>query len=238
MRGHCMDKQEKNRKRSVCPESGGFTLVELVVTLMLLTVLLGVSVFGLLAWQDHLHFRQQSEYASTLFIAAQNQLSEYSRNGSLLELQERIKQGSKYERTIHVESLTDSMGNAYENSSVWQQGTGILCYALCREGDYADYLAGNLSDEARARGADIVFMLLGGSVYDASILNENISIEFAPEEGLVFGVCYSDQKGEFVYADAGAGQVDIRNREESYRKSHMIGYYGGGMLVGCTEPLQ
>lgn len=212
--------------------SEGFTLVELVVTLALLALLLSVSVFGLLAWQDHMQFEQENEYAAALYIAAQGQLAEYSRSESLPELQERLRDGGGYVRTVPVDSLTDSSGNTYASGSVWQQGAGTLCYAVCREGDYADYLAGNLSDEARACGADIVFMLLGNSVYDASILNENISIEFTPEGGQVFSVCYSDQTGKFVYADAGYGQVDIRNREESYRKAHMLGYYGGGILAG------
>lgn len=212
--------------------SAGFTLVELVVTLALLALLLGMSVFGLLAWQDHMRFDQENEYAAALYIAAQGQLSEYSRSGGLLELQEQLKYGDGYVRTISVESLTDSLGYTCESSSVWQQGAGTLCYAVCSKGDYEDYLAGNLSDEARARGADIVFMLLGGSIYDAGILNENISIEFTPEAGQVFSVCYSDQAEKFVYTDAGAGQVDIRSREESYRKTHMIGYYGGGTLAG------
>lgn len=238
MCGHgmqCMREQEKGRAGRVCSAGAGFTLVELAVTLALLVILLGVSVFGLLAWQDHMQFERENEYASVLFIAVQGQLSEYSRSGKLSELQERIEQGSGYARALHVESLTDSLGNAYDSGSVWQSGTGILCYAVCRQGDYADYLAGSLSDEAYACGADIVFMLLGSSIYDTSILNENISIEFTPEGGQVFGVCYSDQTGEFVYADAKAGQVDIRSREETYRKEHMIGYYGGGILAGPVQ---
>ncbi len=228
-------RRQTRQRLYTCQNAEGFTLVELVVTLGLLVILAGVSIFGLVAWQDHSRLEQENSYAAVLYLAAQEQLSRYGRSGQLMELQERISQGQGYVREISAEELTDSLGNPLKSSDVWQQGEGVLCYALCAKGDYAAYLAGALSDEAKEYGADIVFMLLEDCVYDASILNQNISIEFNPEGGQVFSVCCSDREGQFVYGEAGAGQVDVRNREESYLRDHMIGCYGGGVLVGNAE---
>jgi prepilin-type N-terminal cleavage/methylation domain-containing protein len=87
----------------------GFTLVELVVTLAVLVILLSVSVFGLVAWQEDSRFNQQNEYAQALFVAAQNQLAEYSRNGRLEEIQESITNaGGNYDRVLDVTQITDS----------------------------------------------------------------------------------------------------------------------------------
>ena len=55
----------------------GFTLVELMVTLAILGILLTLSVSGLLTWRDWSDFNRVNEYAETMFLSAQNQLSEY-----------------------------------------------------------------------------------------------------------------------------------------------------------------
>jgi prepilin-type N-terminal cleavage/methylation domain-containing protein len=212
--------------------SDGFTLVELMVVLMLMSVLLGISVFGLLAWQDHTQFLQENEYASTIFSAAQEQLSSYSRSGRLLEFQERIRSGEHYLRTLNVENLTDSEGEPYEEGRVWQQTTGTLCYAACAAGDYNAYLAGTLSDEAKARGAEIVFLLLGQTINDTALLNGAICIEFTPETGQIFSALYSDRAEELTYSETSGSRVDIRNRGEAYRKNAMVGYYGVDTLAG------
>jgi prepilin-type N-terminal cleavage/methylation domain-containing protein len=212
--------------------TAGFTLVELMVVLMLMSVLLGISVFGLLAWQDHTQFLQENEYASTIFSAAQEQLSSYSRSGRLLEFQERIRSGEHYLRTLNVENLTDSEGEPYEEGRVWQQTTGTLCYAACAAGDYNAYLSGTLSDEAKARGAEIVFLLLETTVNDTELLNDAICIEFTPETGQIFSALYSDQAEALTYSEGSGSRVDIRNREETYRKNVMVGYYGVNTLAG------
>jgi prepilin-type N-terminal cleavage/methylation domain-containing protein len=212
--------------------TAGFTLVELMVVLMLMSILLGISVFGLLTWQDHTQFLQENEYASTIFAAAQEQLSSYSRSGRLQEFQERISHGKAYLRTLSVESLTDGEGQSYTEGRVWQQEKGTLCYAVCAAGDYNAYLAGSLGDEAKARGADIVFLLLEKTVNDTELLNGAICIEFTPETGQVFSALYSDRAEQLVYSETSGGRIDIRNREEAYRKKVKVGYYGVDTLAG------
>lgn len=234
----------------------GFTLVEMMVVMVVLGILLSLSVSGLLAWQDWANFKQQNEYAQTLFIAAQNQLAEYDNTGRL----ERFEMGiqdrhGEYLRVLDVKKLTNGNGDAYpKDELVWYESLGetskteaakyqgVLCYASCKEGDYADYLEHGLagmSEEAKSRGADIVFSLLESYVYDSSILNAAISIEFSPDEGQVFAVCYSSRNWEFVYdapnVIAPEGKVNIANREEEYRRAYMVGYYGTDTLAKATK---
>ncbi len=59
----------------------GFTLVELIVVLVLLLILLGLSIAGILTWQDWSRFKKENTGAETIFYAAQNQLSELSATG-------------------------------------------------------------------------------------------------------------------------------------------------------------
>jgi prepilin-type N-terminal cleavage/methylation domain-containing protein len=239
----------------------GFTLVEMVVTLAVLSILLAVSVFGLIGWQENTRYNKQNEYAQTLFVAAQNQLSEYSRNGTLEKFQKKITaKNGDYSRTLKVEELTNGDGEAYTKSDVWYEGKdktdaskyqGTICYVSCMEGDYTEYKAGSLSTAAKNRGADVLFDLLSNYVYDESILNNSISVEFSPDEGQVFAVCFKEtfkNKGEegdggsaveFVYQGtsqtAEAGRINISRRGEEYRRLHMFGYYGVDTLAKSTS---
>jgi prepilin-type N-terminal cleavage/methylation domain-containing protein len=228
----------------------GFTLVEMIVTMAVLSILLSVSVFGLIAWQENARFTQQNEYAQTLFVAAQNQMTEYSRNGILERFQTKITDaGGSYERVLDVTGLTDGQGNIYTKDQVWYEGSdkgnnasryqGELCYVSCKAGDYELYKSGNLGSAGRSRGADVLFELLSNYVYDQSILNNSISVEFSPDEGQIFAVCFSDEGSEFIYDEpsntATSGLVNIANREESYRKGYMVGYYGTDTLARSTS---
>ena len=61
----------KNRKKN----NRGYTLVELVVVMMIMAICLGLAVWGISGWRDWADFKRQNEYAQTLFVAAQNQLT-------------------------------------------------------------------------------------------------------------------------------------------------------------------
>lgn len=60
----------------------GFTVVELVVVLILMTILLSLIIFGGLAWQDWARFKNENETAEDIFYAMQNQLTEYENGGA------------------------------------------------------------------------------------------------------------------------------------------------------------
>ena len=60
----------------------GFTVVELVVVLILMTILLSLTIFGGLAWQDWTRFKSENSTAEEIFYAMQNQLTEYENGGA------------------------------------------------------------------------------------------------------------------------------------------------------------
>ena len=79
----------------------GFTLVELIVVLVLMMILIGISVAGILTWQDWSRFKKENTGAETIFYAMQNQLTELSASDAYNdELLRKIQIGA-----------TDSMGN-------------------------------------------------------------------------------------------------------------------------------
>ncbi|MCR4837589.1 MAG: prepilin-type N-terminal cleavage/methylation domain-containing protein, partial [Eubacterium sp.] len=69
--------------------NAGFTLIELVVVLALMAILLSVTIFGGLAWQDWMRFQHEDSVAEELFFAAQNQLVELDASGATERVVER-----------------------------------------------------------------------------------------------------------------------------------------------------
>ena len=66
------------KNRETKSHDDGFTLVEMVVSFVLLLMLVSLSVVGILAYQDFADFKRQNSYAQTLFSAAQTKLTGYS----------------------------------------------------------------------------------------------------------------------------------------------------------------
>lgn len=213
-----------------CRSNRGFTLVEMIVTMMLLSILLTISVMGLMAWQDWSDFNQANEYAETMFLTAQNQLSEYNANGTLEDFAKQTKNFSPVE--VKLDSIYYEEGQAYSDDSVWVTvNKGTLVSVRANKGDYSLYVAGK---NTTSPTAPIVYQLLEGYLYDTSILNDAICVEFSLEDGQVFSALYSaksnsDEQEVFVYDNENTslrGTVNIATRYESYRKDRMIGYYG------------
>lgn len=213
-----------------CRSNRGFTLVEMIVTMMLLSILLTISVMGLMAWQDWSDFNQANECAETMFLAAQNQLSEYNANGTLEDFAKQTKNFSPAE--VKLDSIYYEEGQAYSDDSVWVTvNKGTLVSARANKGDYSLYAAGK---DTTSPTAPIVYQLLQGYLYDTSILNDAICVEFSLEDGQVFSVLYSSKSNSeeqevFVYDNKNMslrGTVNIATRYDSYRKDRMIGYYG------------
>ena len=102
----------KKPKKNIFKSNDGFTLVEMIVTFLVLGILLSVSVMSLVAWQDWADFNRENEYAETLFLAAQNQLSEYSENGTLSDFSERAY-GEALGNKVDLDSIYYAEGEKY-----------------------------------------------------------------------------------------------------------------------------
>lgn len=185
-------KRKRQKKYHVRNHNNGFTLVEMVVTLVILSILLSLSVAGLIAWQDWANFNRQNEYAQILYIAAQNQLAEFGADGRLAELQESLsggfpedKAGKQYDAvglnlTDSISLLRNSEGEAYSLALIYPESKDKQKENLYQDeivalraetGEYAKYLEDPEGLKASDPEAYWVFELLGAYVYDTSILN-------------------------------------------------------------------
>lgn len=221
----------------------GFTLVEMIVTITISVILLGMIVLGIVQYRRYAHFKRLNEYAEQLFIAAQQELTVYSQMSNLVALQDATDGNA-----VPLSSLQDSNGNAVTATNIWKDSDrnyqGTLCYLVVNKENYAQYLQakqnGSLENgtaEDQLQKNSQLYDLFDSYVYNKDILAEGtICVEFDPYEGMVYAVLYSDQAEEFTYTGNTAGNtVNICNRTYDYRKSNMIGYYGVDTLSKSTS---
>lgn len=226
-------KDKLHKSIVVCGENKGFTLTEIIVTLVVMIIVAGVSAAAIINWQQHTKFRRQNENAKSIFTAASNQLTSLNAGNSLETFTDNFKNASgayvKNCTPIDVTWLTNEAGVYYSDAKdVWTNDAAYSIISIrTHKGDYSKLVSGTLNSEE----AKLVFKLLSDYITDSSILNSAIAIEFSPEAGQVFAVCCSDDN-DFLYYEyeTETGNPLIDERDEPYRKDIMVGYFGTDKL--------
>ncbi len=202
----------------------GFTLVEMVVSFIILLIIVSMGMVGVLAYQDFADFKRQNNYAQTLFVAAQSKLTSYSVRGGLEDLQETPGE------VLLLDTIITPEGK-YAGRSEKAEGTkqDTIYYLTGTQETYAKYQAGEYEGrtDPESRGYQILYDIFDEYLFDKTILDAAISLEYNPEKGLVYGVLYSDKNRSFTYTAVNKnGRVNICDRREDYRSEYLIGYYG------------
>lgn len=194
----------------------GFTLTELIVTLAVSVILLSLSAAGIVAWVHHADFVRNENYAETIYYAAQSELTRYRGNGQLRELEEYVR---KENYNVPVGELTDDYRRELteaELSAYNAKYTGRLYYLKKGAGE----------EEPNEKLNE----LLAPYIYDGSIMDGAICVEFDPGDGTVYSVTYSDKNATFTYDGQAAaeGEFSLADRTRGNRKENRVGYY-------CTD---
>lgn len=205
-------------------DNKGFTLVELIVSFVILLILISTSIVGVLAYQDYADFKRQNSYAQTLFVAAQLTLTGYSVREEMDQI------NSVSDTPLLLDTVTTPSGepaNETSNGKSAKEDT-IYCLTGTKE-TYEKYLAGEYKDkkDAESKSYQVLYDIFDEYLADKSILSAAVALEYNPEKALVYGVLYSDKNGSFTYTAANKdGRVNICDRQEDYRSEYLIGYYG------------
>ena len=255
-----MTKARQSRKlnRAILRHKG-FTLVELIVVLCLMSILLGIAVFSGVAWIEWANFNKENDAAEEIFYATQNQLTELDSSGALnRRLQNGIINSSgEYSDDLVLGKGTDSVASNYDFNgiiysdgssctweSVWKNGEDDNNYSkvertivrvVTEAGDYTRYLNGEYKNEVSGTSGaakKFLFDMIASFISDKTVLDGSIAVEFSPEAGQVFAVCYSDRAKSFSYTQVtGGGVVNIKDRSLTTRKDILLGYYGVDSLT-------
>lgn len=212
------------RTEKVTKKNAGFTMVELIVSFAIMMILVSLSVGGILAYQDYADYKRQNSYAQTLFSAAQTKLTDYSVWGQMEKLEEVALNPLDLGTVITPDGTLASESRNGENT----KESGVY-YLIGNRESYELYRSGELAGKSDpdSKSAQALYEILDEFLFDETILNACIAIEYSPENGQVYSVLYSDKCSEFTYVGTTKnGRVNILDRQEDYRNKYMVGYYG------------
>lgn len=174
--GYYVALQEIKNNTDLNTIKNGFTLIEVIVTMVILGILITGSVMSLMAWQRHSIYKKNNKYAQTLFLAAQSALASMEAGGGLDSLEQYVKGSSDNEYCGKAENYTPSRSLYYMDIHMNEEDTHLQSNPL--------------------------YQLLKNYVYDEQIFNAAIRLEFDPEDGSVYAVSYSERVKCFDYSDS------------------------------------
>ena len=207
---------------------GGFTLVELVVTLVILAILAAITAGGLVAYLRLANFRQNEADAKTMYMAAQNALTHMETSGQAEDWLRRA-----YNST---EGTGGGVKDTYMPDGTVKEGQSVIALFLDK---------GEYSAASRSADGQLVVELLDQYTYDKSLFNAAICVEISVNgaaakditAGAVYSVFYASRSQKLSFT-AGATQTDVTNiQDRSYaaRRQTLVGYYSVDDIVNKVE---
>ncbi len=198
----------------------GFTLVELIVTIAVSAILLSASVAGIIAWVHHADFVRNESYAETIYYAAQAELTRYRGNGQLAELDALVRSAG--------EDKADIMGKVPVYDVTDDHRAGLAGEGKADEYNerYKDRLYYLKKGEGPVGDDNPLGGLLSDYIYDGSIMDGAVCVEFDPSDGTVYSVTYSDRNTVFTYGEAvEEKEFSLLDRTKGVREKSRVGYY-------------
>lgn len=195
----------------------GFTLVEICVTLVIISVLASITTFSLIAWTHDSQFNKMEQNAELIYMAVRNKMAIYKANGAIFEIE-------------GMDTFDPNGDNSEDGDSQSRSSMGQYTYIFCNNDDYGA-LKGKKTPKSET--ARLLFDYISSYIYDKTILDAYISIEFDMKTGDVIGVYYSDRTKFYYKASDTGGSisdgVNISDLKSDYSKRYE-------MLVGSYIP--
>lgn len=202
------------QQRKKCGK-GGFTLVELVVTLVILSILFAIAVPSLLRYIHLSQFRKNESYAKTMYLSAESELTY-------------LRTGGEWESFCSKVKKEGVLNQSFDESDEDRKKLVGRIYGIRL--DAGEYAEGELSGDGALVGA-----LLSQDTYGKSVLNAAICIEIDVESGQVYSVFYGTNCKGLYYgsnedskpADMSGSWLDIdySKRGRDTRREERLGYY-------------
>lgn len=182
----------KNRKNK------GFTLVELITVLVILSIIAAIAVPFFINYWKKAEFQKNEANAKTVYLAAESRLTYYRSSGQWEDFKEQVQKE----------------GLAYPSDGSELNGR---IYAITL--DAKAYKEKTTENSA-------VLKLLEDYMYDKGFFDGAIGIEIDVESGEVYSAFYGTKCKSLTYEDADAnGSLTMMQRDYDSRNKRLLGYY-------------
>ena len=197
----------------------GFTLVEILVTLVLFSVILSVTTFGIISWQHYSINTEQNENAELVYMAVKNKIAILKSNDSIDEVDGWAPD---------FDSTNPNLSGEDRQEMTLIAGGYVM---RCNMGDYELYKKKDYTNlKKSSKSAKLLFDFISPYIYKKDILNACISVE-VEKDGTIRRVYYSNRWDKFTYdSGVGANCIKLTNlwRNESELYDNMVGLYTPG----------
>lgn len=191
----------KNRKK-------GFTMVELIVVLIILSIIAAIAVPFFINYWRKAEFRKNEENAKTVYLAAESKLTYYRSSG----------QWDSFKKQI------EKKGIQYTGSDLNLNGK---IYAITLDAD---------SYDSKNSKKNPVLTLIDDYTYDKDIYKGAIAIEIDIESGEVYSAFYATKCDSLNYAEKDENHsLTMLDREYESRSKRLLGYYSADDTVNAVN---
>lgn len=204
----------------------GFTLVEMIVVLTIISIMMSAAIWGVMGWIEHYEYISSEEKARTIYMGAQSALSAAESRGVLDEYMKDLEgamstNGGHFAQTgaSGLSKSTYGIPLQKDNEDVEHE----YGYLTVKKGDY------------QAGSNNPLFDLLRDYISDGEQLNGSIIIEFDITAKKVYSVFYSNWAQSLSYAEEnsevrGDFHITKDHRKPEYREEYTVGYYSSDQV--------
>ena len=220
----------------------GFTLVEMLAVILVMSIVLGATAWGVTGWIQHFTYIRNQETARYIYLGAQSGLSAYAGRGTLDEFFEAIENGNASD-ICKVDTFDVKRDYGLPTKHDNRDQDHVYAYLKC---DKKTRVPG-----APATGGiesnPLLYDLVRPYVSDVESLDGSIIVELDVTAKKVYSAFYSSWATGYEYgiAHAGSDDVGVRKkyavyqewasdtaetpdkdtRAENERMEHCVGYY-------------
>ncbi len=182
----------KNRKNK------GFTLVELITVLVILSIIAAIAVPFFINYWKKAEFQKNEANAKTVYLAAESRLTYYRSSG----------QWEDFKKQVQKEGLAYPSDGSELNGRIYAITLDAKAY------------------KEKTTENSAVLKLLEDYMYDKGFFDGAIGIEIDVESGEVYSAFYGTKCKSLTYEDADAnGSLTMMQRDYDSRNKRLLGYY-------------
>lgn len=187
----------------------GFTLPELVVTLIVLAIILAIGIPTAINYIRRAEFRKNEENAKTIYLASESVLTWYRSSGQWEEFREEV------------------LGQGIKNTKFTGEMKDRIYAVTLAPGDYGT-----------AKGdKSPVLDLMDDLTYSKDMLSQGaVAIEIDVESGHVYSAFYGTHCVGLGYGRGDAGGIlDMDDRSYESRRDRFLGYYSADDITNVVD---